>query len=127
MLKDSGLCNPDVDFGRDFTEVWPNIPRGGLRGLQEDIEVLFGETEERISVVLIEAPMGEGKTEAGIYADFVPSRYSSAPSAGMASAATVVTSMGPSMGSGKESVTTTSTGRSSLTPLASALAIMSLQ
>lgn len=68
FLEDSGLCNPDVDFGWDFTEVWPNIPRGGLRGLQEDIEVLFGETEERISVVLIEAPMGEGKTEAGIYA-----------------------------------------------------------
>lgn len=68
FLEDSGLCSPDVDFGRDFTEVWPNIPRNGLRGLQEDIEVLFGETEERISVVLIEAPMGEGKTEAGIYA-----------------------------------------------------------
>ena len=68
FLKDSGLCNPDVDFGRDFTEVWPNIPRGGLRGLQEDIESLFAETKERISVVLIEAPMGEGKTEAGIYA-----------------------------------------------------------
>ena len=68
FLEDSGLCSPDVDFGWDFTEVWPNIPRNGLRGLQEDIEVLFGETEERISVVLIEAPMGEGKTEAGIYA-----------------------------------------------------------
>ena len=68
FLEDSGLCSPDVDFGREFSEVWPNIPRNGLRGLQEDIEVLFGETEERISVVLIEAPMGEGKTEAGIYA-----------------------------------------------------------
>ena len=68
FLEDSGLCGLDVDFGREFSEVWPNIPRNGLRGLQEDIEVLFGETEERISVVLIEAPMGEGKTEAGIYA-----------------------------------------------------------
>lgn len=68
FLEDSGLCGSDVDFGREFSEVWPNIPRNGLRGLQEDIEVLFGETEERISVVLIEAPMGEGKTEAGIYA-----------------------------------------------------------
>ena len=68
FLEDSGLCSPDVDFGRDFTEVWPNIPRNGLRGLQEDIESLFAETKERISVVLIEAPMGEGKTEAGIYA-----------------------------------------------------------
>lgn len=68
FLEDSGLCSPDVDFGREFTEVWPNIPRGSLRGLQEDIEALFAEIEERISVVLIEAPMGEGKTEAGIYA-----------------------------------------------------------
>ena len=68
FLEDSGLCSPDVDFGREFSEVWPNIPRNGLRGLQEDIEALFAETEELISVVLIEAPMGEGKTEAGIYA-----------------------------------------------------------
>ena len=68
FLEDSGLCGSDVDFGRNFTDVWPNIPRDGLRGLQEDIEALFAETEERISVVLIEAPMGEGKTEAGIYA-----------------------------------------------------------
>lgn len=68
FLEDSGLCGSDVDFGRNFTDVWPNIPRNGLRGLQEDIEALFAETEERISVVLIEAPMGEGKTEAGIYA-----------------------------------------------------------
>lgn len=68
FLEDSGLCGSDVDFGREFSEVWPNIPRGGLRGLQEDIESLFAETKERISVVLIEAPMGEGKTEAGIYA-----------------------------------------------------------
>ena len=68
FLEDSGLCGSDVDFGRNFTDVWPNISRNGLRGLQEDIEALFAETEERISVVLIEAPMGEGKTEAGIYA-----------------------------------------------------------
>lgn len=68
FLEDSGLFGQEVDFGQKFTEVWPNIPRDGLRGLQEEIEVLFAETEERISAVLIEAPMGEGKTEAGIYA-----------------------------------------------------------
>lgn len=68
FLEDSGLFGQEVDFGEKFTEVWPNIPRDGLRGLQEEIEALFAETKERISVVLIEAPMGEGKTEAGVYA-----------------------------------------------------------
>lgn len=68
FLIQSGLFGAEVEFGSSFTEVWPNIPRNGLRGLQEEIERLFSETKERVSVVLIEAPMGEGKTEAGIYA-----------------------------------------------------------
>lgn len=68
FLEKSGLCGERADFGTCFSEVWPNIPRAGLRGLQEEVERLFDETKERISVVLIEAPMGEGKTEAGIYA-----------------------------------------------------------
>ena len=48
-------------------------------------------------------------------------------SAGMASEGTVSTAMSPSMGSGKEAATTVSMGSRSLTPLASALAIISLQ
>lgn len=68
FLDVSGLTAQDVSFGMDFHSVWPNIPRKGMRGLQDEVEKLFQETQERISLVLLEAPMGEGKTEAGIYA-----------------------------------------------------------
>lgn len=68
FLDVSGLTVQDVSFGMDFHSAWPNIPREGMRGLQNEVEKLFQETQERISVVLLEAPMGEGKTEAGIYA-----------------------------------------------------------
>lgn len=68
FLDVSGLTVQNVSFGMDFHSVWPNIPRRGMRGLQSEIEKLFQDVQERISVVLLEAPMGEGKTEAGIYA-----------------------------------------------------------
>ena len=48
-------------------------------------------------------------------------------SSGMAFAATVFTAMSASIGFGKSAAMTVSTGSSSLTPLASALAIMSRQ
>lgn len=68
FLDVSGLTVQDVSFGMNFHSVWPNIPKEGMRGLQNEVEKLFQETQERISLVLLEAPMGEGKTEAGIYA-----------------------------------------------------------
>lgn len=68
FIGHSGLQAGICDFGEGFTEVWPEIPREGMRELQRGTEALFEEADERISVLLIEAPMGEGKTEAGIYA-----------------------------------------------------------
>lgn len=68
FLMLSGLTSQAADFGNEFHDVWPNIPRDVMRGLQSETEALFQQAQERISVVLLEAPMGEGKTEAGIYA-----------------------------------------------------------
>ena len=68
FMEQSGLSKQSVEFGNRFHDVWTNIPEGGMRGLQQSVEMLFQQTKERISVVLLEAPMGEGKTEAGIYA-----------------------------------------------------------
>ena len=68
FLMLSGLTAQVADFGDGFHDVWPNIPKEGMRGLQTEIELLFQQTQERISVVLMEAPMGEGKTEAGVFA-----------------------------------------------------------
>ncbi|MGI5928082.1 CRISPR-associated helicase Cas3' [Pseudoflavonifractor sp.] len=68
FLEASGLAAQTAEFGTEFCDVWPNIPKGGMRGLQTEVETLFRQAEERISLVLLEAPMGEGKTEAGVYA-----------------------------------------------------------
>lgn len=68
FIEDSHLQRDAVEWPLKFSEVWPNIPQTGLRPLQKEIEKLFDETEQRLSVVLIEAPMGEGKTEAGMFA-----------------------------------------------------------
>lgn len=67
FLTNSGLMRQKIDFGTSFCEMWKNIPRTGMRPLQCEAERLFEQTEERISLVLLEAPMGEGKTEAGLF------------------------------------------------------------
>lgn len=51
-----------------FCDLWPNIQPSGKRPLQREIEALFQRQNKPPLLVLIEAPMGEGKTEAGIYA-----------------------------------------------------------
>ena len=68
FLRDSGLERQDLFSVAGFPSVWRNIPREGMRPLQQAVESLFEESEESISLVLLEAPMGEGKTEAGMYA-----------------------------------------------------------
>lgn len=67
FLHDSGLSPHDASWSKEFTEVWPWIPKSGMRPLQREVAEMFCE-EEKWSLVLIEAPMGEGKTEAGMYA-----------------------------------------------------------
>lgn len=52
----------------DFCALWPWIPLEGRRPLQRETEALFQGKETNYSLILLEAPMGEGKTEAGIYA-----------------------------------------------------------
>lgn len=68
FIEESGLMAALCDFGVSFDEVWPEIPRESMRELQRETEALFDDANGRISALLIEAPMGEGKTEAGIYA-----------------------------------------------------------
>jgi len=49
----------------NFCDMWPMIPRDSLRPLQSECEKTdFSD----IRLLLLEAPMGEGKTEAAIYA-----------------------------------------------------------
>ena len=56
-------------FGRDFLDVWPEIKENGFkpRPIQEVCEKLCQDGSLVPKLVIIEAPMGEGKTEAAIY------------------------------------------------------------
>lgn len=68
FLSESGMEPNHFDWPETFSGLWPNIPVGGMRPLQQETEALFTDQGKRYSVLLLEAPMGEGKTEAGVYA-----------------------------------------------------------
>ena len=51
-----------------FTKLWPKIPVTGMRPLQWTVEEIFADGQEMPLGVIMEAPMGCGKTEAGLYA-----------------------------------------------------------
>jgi len=66
-VADIGLI-PDKSLPSDhgFSGLWPRIPKDAMRPLQSAVETLC--KTETPMMTIIEAPMGEGKTEAGIYA-----------------------------------------------------------
>lgn len=66
FLEESGLKPDIVAWGPRFTDVWPWISEDGMRLLQKGAEELCN-VKRRHRLILMEAPMGEGKTEAGMY------------------------------------------------------------
>ena len=74
LVKRSHLSETELPKGKQFTDIWKNIPRDGMRSLQTVTEHIM-EVQEKPLLLLIEAPMGEGKTEAGAYAAFCMGKY----------------------------------------------------
>lgn len=68
FLRKSGLTPQKNDWPSSFCGLWPVIPLDGKRPLQNEIEKLLQGQKDPPLLVLLEAPMGEGKTEAGIFA-----------------------------------------------------------
>lgn len=66
FLTQSGLNKEIVAWGHTFTDVWPWISRDGARPLQQGAQHMAN-GKKRHRLILMEAPMGEGKTEAGMY------------------------------------------------------------
>lgn len=69
FLQQNHLCHHPPRTEIDcFTKLWPQIPAAGMRPLQKTIETVLADEKEMPLAVILEAPMGCGKTEAGLYA-----------------------------------------------------------
>ena len=65
IVKDCKLDGIDIGHTNDFHTLWTTIPEESIRPLQKVVEsICLSDTIPLLSIM--EAPMGEGKTEAGV-------------------------------------------------------------
>jgi len=67
IIKNQMVHREAFDGVSSFTDLWDFIPRNGMRPLQIEAEKVFTDSSEKPLAVIVEAPMGEGKTEAAMY------------------------------------------------------------
>ncbi len=74
LVRESRLSLTVLPEETCFSGIWKNIPKEKMRPLQIVTEKLMSDDKKPL-LFLVEAPMGEGKTEAGAYAAFQMGRY----------------------------------------------------
>ena len=68
FLHRIGLDKCPAVEGSSMTDLWSWMTKDTLRPLQKVVENSFHELNKLPLLTILEAPMGEGKTEAGLYA-----------------------------------------------------------
>lgn len=69
FLAESHLKPVSANWPTSFDGLWSKIIKGSKRPLQASVENILNNSDgKKVSLILIEAPMGEGKTEAGLFA-----------------------------------------------------------
>ena len=69
FLQENHMLHRQASYKIDtFTKLWPDIKPSGMRNLQKTVEKIFADEQKKPLGVILEAPMGCGKTEAGLYA-----------------------------------------------------------
>lgn len=75
FLHRIGLDECPAVAGESMTDFWSWMTKDSMRPLQKAVETCFRERDELPLLTILEAPMGEGKTEAGLYAAIQLARF----------------------------------------------------
>ena len=75
FLKSAGIDSCPAISARHMYEIWSWLKKDSLRPMQKSLDEYLSEAEEMPLLMILEAPMGEGKTEAGIYAALRMAEY----------------------------------------------------
>lgn len=67
FIQDSGLMEAKLPDAKYFSSLWKWIGKDDMRPLQRGLAEMVEAHSEKPLLMILEAPMGEGKTEAGIY------------------------------------------------------------